>query len=160
MGVLEASVLAVLMRLPVCYADREDDRKPGQLATVARAVTVVANDSKRPVDKAAKLISTAYNETRLCLRVHSGEHRGKGRGLYQLEGQSRRYQGPFVGLDYDSTLNATRVASAVLDRSFQCGLRPRDVFTAYGARPCGSEWKTLTERVRTYQWVSWSLRDG
>jgi hypothetical protein len=156
-GVLEGAVLAVLLRLPVCYVDRGDPRKPEQLSTVARAISTVANGSE---DKASKLISVAYNETRLCLHVHSGAHRGPGRGLWQLEGQGRRYKGPFVGLDYDSTLNAARVASNVLDHSYQCGRTPRDVFTAYGARPCVSNWKTLDARVRTYQWAYWRLSRG
>ncbi len=157
MGNLEAAVLAVLLRLPVCHADRDDPRKPEQLVTVARAIGTVAAASKYPKDKAAKLIAILRWESTACLAVHSGEHPGRGRGLYQLEGQGRRHKGPFVGLDYESTLNATHVASSVLDRSYQCGRTPRDVFTAYGARPCGSDWSTLSERVQTYQWAFWRL---
>lgn len=137
----------------MCWADRGDPRKLEQLATVATAIAAVAEDA----DKAAKLISVTYNETRLCLAVHSGEHRGPGRGLYQLEDQHRRYQGPFVGLSYEATLRATQVASDVLDHSFQCGSTPRAVFTAYGARVCGTDWKTLRERVGTYHWAYWRL---
>ena len=137
----------------MCWADREDPRKPEQLITIAYAIAAVAESA----DKAAELISVTYNETRLCIAVHSGEHHGPGRGLYQLENQHRRYQGPFVGLSYEATLNATRVASDVLDHSFQCGGSPRAVFTAYAARPCGSDWKTLRVRVGTYQWARWRL---
>lgn len=155
--VLTETVLAVLLSLPVCYADRDDPRKPEQLATVAQAITAVANASKNPIDKAAKLVTLFRWEGVGCLAVHSGAHGGRGRGLYQLEGQGRRYPGPFVGLDFESTLNATRVAGSVLDHSFQCGSRPADVFTAYGARPCGSTWKTLRERVQTYRWATWRL---
>jgi len=155
--VFAQNVLAVLMALPVCWADRGDPRKPEQLATVAEAISVVANDSRDPIDKASKLIAIFRWEGVGCLAVHSGQHKGRGRGLYQLEGQSRRYAGPFVGLDYPSTLNATRVAGDVLDHSYQCGSRPADVFTAYGARACGSNWKTLRERVQTYRWASWRL---
>lgn len=155
--VLAESVLALLVSLPVCYADRGDPRKSEQLATVAHAIVSVANDSRDPVDKASKLATLFRWEGVGCLDVHSGKHRGHGRGLYQLEGQSKRYSGPFVGLDYESTLNATRVASAVLDHSYQCGSKPADVFTAYGARPCGSTWKTLRERVQTYRWATWRL---
>lgn len=151
------AVLALLNRLPVCWKDRDDPRKTEQIETVARAITDVANASQNPIDKAAKLITVFYHESRGCLAVHAGLSRGHGRGLYQLEGQSRRYQGPFVGLDFDSTLNATRVAGEVLDHSYQCGSAPRDVFTAYGARPCGTTWKTLTDRVQTYRWATWRL---
>lgn len=155
--VLFESVLSVLMALPVCYADRGDPRKPEQLATVARAITVVANDSKNPIDKASKLTVLFRWESAGCLRVHSGEHRGPGRGLFQLEGQGKRHAGPFVGLDYDSTLNATRVAGAILDRSYQCGSSPGAVFTAYAGKPCGTKWKTLRERAGTYLWAAWRL---
>lgn len=147
-------VLAVLNRLPVCWKDRADPRKSEQLETVARAITTVANGS---IDKTAKLITVFYHESRGCLSIHAGLSRGRGRGLFQLEGQSKRYQGPFVGLDYESTLNATRVAGDILDHSFQCGPTPRDVFTAYGARPCGSNWKTLDDRIATYRWATWRL---
>ena len=143
--------------MPMCYADREDPRKPEQYATLARAISEVANESKSPIDKAAKLLAVGYHEGRFCLRVHSGEHRGPGRGVWQLEGQQRRHRGPFVGLDYESTHNAARVASVVLDRSFQCGHSPGDVFTGYAGRACKSDWATLRDRVRTYRWVYWRL---
>jgi len=123
---------------------------------VAYAIAEVAES----VDKAAKLITVAYKETRLCIAVHSGEHRGPGRGLYQLEGQQRRHKGPFVGLDYEATLRATQVASYVLDHSYQCGRSPAAIFTAYGARPCGSDWKTLRERVRMYRWAYWRINEA
>lgn len=150
-------LLGVLNGFPVCWKDRADPRKPEQLATVAAAITTVANASKNPIDKAGKLLTIFYHESRGCLDVHSGAHRGRGRGPFQLEGQSKRHEGPFVGLDYESTLNAAQVAGDILDHSFQCGSSPRDVFTAYGARPCGSTWKTLNERVATYRWATWRL---
>lgn len=151
MGIDPHIVLSVLLRLPLCWADRHDPRKPEQLLVVAYAIAEVAENT----DKAAKLITLAHNESRLCLAVHSGEHRGPGRGLYQLEGH-----GEFVGLSYEATLSATRFASEYLDRSYQCGHAPRDVFTAYGARPCGSDWKTLRERERMYQWAYWRMNES
>lgn len=157
MDISAALILSVLTRLPVCYADREDPRKPEQLATVARAMAEVANASRNPLDKAGKLIGLFRWEGVGCLDVHEGKHPGRGRGLYQLESQGERYAGPFVGLSYEATLNATRVAGDILDHSYQCGSRPRDVFTAYAARPCGSSWKTLTDRVQTYRWAIWRL---
>lgn len=157
LALTSALILSVLQSLPVCYADRDDPRKPEQLETVAQAITVAANASKRPVDKAAKLVTLFRWESVGCLAVHSGAHKGPGRGLFQLEGQSRRYQGPFVGLDYAATLNAARVAGDVLDHSFQCGGGPAGVFTAYAGRACSTKWKTLTERVNTYWWATWRL---
>ncbi len=153
------AVLAVILHLTPCYADRAADipTKSAQYVNIATAISVVADGS---LDKASKLISKGYNESRFCLAVHSGAHRGYGRGLYQLEGQSRRYAGPFVGLDYESTLNATRVASDILDHSYQCGPTPADVFTAYAGRECGTDWKTLQARVRTYRWAYWRLSRG
>ncbi len=147
-------MLAVLQAFPVCWADRGDPRKPKQLETMARAIFDVSGGS---VDKAAKLATLFRWEGAGCLAVHSGEHPGKGRGPFQLEGQEVRYSGPFAGLSYEATLNAAKVASDYLDRSYQCGPSPRAVFTAYAGRPCGSDWKTLNDRVKTYRWVTWRL---
>lgn len=153
----EVALLSVLNRMPVCWEDRDDPRKPGQLAVVARVLAEVANASKHPVDKAGKLTALWYHESKGCLKVHDGSHRGPGRGPWQLEDQHKRYEGPFVGLSYEATLNAARVASDVLDHSFQCGARPRDVFTGYAGRRCGTTWSTLDDRVSTYNWVTWRL---
>lgn len=144
-----AMILSVLNSLPVCYADRENPAKPAQMATVANAIARASRND----DDAAKLTAVGYHESRFCIAVHSGEHKGPGRGLFQLEGQSKRYPGPFVGLSQAATDNAARVANAILRRSYQCGPTVADVLTGYAGRACGKPWPTLSERVATY-WMT------
>jgi len=153
MVVSPAAVLYAMSSLPVCYADREDPRKPEQMQNLAVAIAQASPTPRR----AAFLIAIGYHESRFCLRVQSGEHRGPGRGAWQLEGQSRRYQGPFIGLTPEETGNAAWVASDIIGRSGQCGTRPADVFTAYAGRACGSSWPTLAARVLTFRFVSYRL---
>ena len=146
-------MLTVLQLQPVCWVDRDDARKPAQLAVIAEAIAKAAPTPER----AAYLISVGWHESRWCLRVHSGAHRGPGRGLWQIEGRRGKLPGPFVGLSQAETDNAAAVASDVLSRSHQCGSSPAGVFTAYAGRPCGSPWVTLTSRVRTYYWALGAL---
>ena len=150
MVVSTAAVLVVMQALPSCWADREDPRKPEQLQNLAAAI---AQASPNPL-RAAFLVAIGYHESRFCLRVHSGVDTGPGRGIWQLEGQSKRYQGPFVGLTPEETGNAAWVASQIIGRSAQCGSRPADVFTAFAGRACGTVWPTLADRVRTFWFVS------
>lgn len=154
MVVSSAAVLFAMSGLPQCYVDREDPRKPGQMQSIAEAIAHAAPSPRRAVF----LIVIGYHESRFCLRVHSGDHPGRGRGLWQLEGQEKRYQGPFVGLTPEETGNAAWVASAIIGRSTRCGLAPAAVLTAYAGRACGTDWPTLADRVRTFEKVSSRLQ--
>jgi hypothetical protein len=150
MVVSPAAVLYAMSALPVCWADRDDPRKPEQLQNIAAAIAHASPSPRRAV----LLIVISYHESRWCLHVHSGQHRGPGRGLFQMEGQEKRYPGPFVGLSPEETGNAAWVASQIVGRSGQCGRAVADVLTAYAGRRCGTTWPTLAERVRTYRFVS------
>lgn len=142
-------VAFALASLPVCAQDLDDPRKPGQLATIAESVAKVSNSD----DEAAKLLTLINHESAGCIGVHSGEHRGRGRGLFQVEGKAHRYPGPLVGLSQAATDNAARVAVTILRKSYQCGPTVRAVFTSYAGRTCGSDWPTLASRARTYHWM-------
>lgn len=154
MVVSPAAVFVVMSALPQCWVDREDPRKPEQLQNLAAAIAQASPTPRR----AAFLITIGYHESRFCLRVHSGEHAGVGRGAWQLEGQEKRYPGPFVGLTPEETGNAAWVASRIIGRSTRCGLEPAAVLTAYAGRQCNTVWPTLSERVATFEKVSVRLR--
>lgn len=155
MVVSPAAVLYAMSALPPgCWQDKGDPRKPEQLENIAHAIAKASPTPRRAVF----LITIAHWESRLCLHVHSGEHRGRGRGLWQLEGQEKRYPGPFVGLTPEETGNAAWVASKIIGRMVHCGLEPAAVFTAYAGRKCGTDWPTLAERVVTFEKVQKKLR--
>ena len=138
----ELAVAAAIASTTPCWLDRDDPRKPEQTATIVRSVSHAADTIK----EAALLLTVIKFESNGCIAVHSGEHKGPGRGLYQLEGQAKRHAGPFVGLDYDSTFNATTVALKILRSSHQCGSKPEDILTAYAGRKCQTVWPTLKSR--------------
>lgn len=96
-------VLAFLISLPVCVADRPyPEAKAAQLATIAEAIELATPE---PEERAA-LVTIAWFESRLCLAVHAGGARGgSGEGLWQIEPGSRR-QRPFAGLEAAATEHA------------------------------------------------------
>lgn len=154
MVVSPEAVFIAMSVLPTCWTDREDPRKPEQLRNIAHAIAKASPTPRR----AALLITIGWHESRFSLRVHSGDHPGRGRGIFQLEGQEKRYPGPFVGLTPEETGNAAWVASTIVGRSTHCGLEPAAVFTAYAGRKCGTTWPTLPERVATFEKVSKRLQ--
>jgi len=150
MVVSPAAVFVVMNSFPVCWQDRADERKPEQLHTVAAAIAAASPSPRR----AAFLLAISWHESRWCIHVHSGAHTGPGRGLFQMEGQERRYPGPFVGLTPEETGNAAWVASRIIGRSGQCGHSAAAVFTVFAGRACGTSWPTLDARVQTFRFVS------
>ncbi len=144
-------VLAALLSLPSCWADRNDVRLPDHLVRVAYAVAAEARD----IDEAAALETIAYHESGNCLRVqerytHSGAY-----SAWQLEGKRHLYKQPFIGLEIEPIQNAVYAASDVWRHSHNCGGSFRDMMTSYAGRPCGKKWPTLDARVNTY----WYLRN-
>lgn len=142
-------ILPLLLKLPVCYADRDlvPEVKRAQLETVARAVATVAKNAS----EAALLVSVAWHESRLCLEAHRGGN-GPAYGLWQIEPASNLPR-PYAGLSYPETESAARSALYHLRHSYQCGPSVGDRITAYAGRPCGQVWPTLESRVRMYYWV-------
>ncbi len=144
------ALLAVLLSLPVCWADRgvPANEKASQLATIAGAMVEHTSDPT----ELAYLTSIAYHESRFCLAVHAGRTRGPGRGLFQLEPGSRR-RPPFTGLSADATAHAAGEALWMVRHSHQCGESPEGRFTAYAGRACGTAWPTLRSRVALWYTV-------
>lgn len=149
-------VLPVLLELPVCVADRgQPEAKAAQLHMVAGAIEEATAD---PSERAA-LITIAWFESRLCLRVHAGELRGGlGEGLWQLEPGSRR-RPPFAGLGSSETAHAAGEALA-LWRLGRCAGRPLAArFRAYAGLGCGPrDWAGAEPRARFMRWTLGALR--
>lgn len=145
---MTSTILAILLSFPVCWADRDTSGKRDQLETIVQAIAAEASGP----DEAAMLLAIGWWESRWCLRVHSGEHRGPGRGLWQLEGH-----GEPTGLSLHETRAAARAALGVLRRSWQCGPTPASRLTAYAGRRCHEAWPTLWGRVKTYRWAIYQI---
>lgn len=151
-----AQVLAVLLELTPCWADRH--RPPAEeaqrLEVIATGVSVASNETTRPIDTAAMLIALGYHESKLCHATHAGTVKGgDGEGLWQLEPGSRRVR-PFSGLSLEATTHAATQAAWLVRHSYSCGTSPRARFTQIGFGSCpGRGWPTLEARVRTYWWA-------
>lgn len=154
-----AVVLAVMQLQAPCWRDREvaPEVKAEQYAWIAEAI---AHASPTP-QRAAYLIALGYSESGWCLDVHAGKRRtGYADGLWQLEGHDKRDRGPLQGLTREATINAARVASETIARTWQCGPSVAGRITAYAGRPCTDAvagWPTLDARVSRFFWASFQL---
>ncbi len=173
-------VFAVLRKQPACWRDRNvpPELQYEQYAAIA---TAIAAASSTP-EQAAYLLSIGWHESRWCLDVGSGARRGgDGEGYWQLEGRGHA-AGARSGLSVDATKSAALLASAAVQRSYQCGSTPSQVLTSYAGRPCWQAeawehppddhprschvgldcvrvegWPTLDSRVKTYRWALYAL---
>jgi hypothetical protein len=150
------AVLATLLALPVCYQERAWAGKREQLEDVARVIADVSAQAKRPEQRAAELIAIGYWESRFCWFVQVRKQRRAGNGYWQLE----TFEGVVTGPERSALENGAFHASFMLSRSYQCGSRPRDVFTGYAGRRCGTQWATLNSRERTYYWAKGRIENA
>lgn len=155
-----AIILAVLQLQAPCWRDRDvaPAVKAEQYAWIAEGIAAASPNPQR----AAYLIVLGYSESGWCLDVHAGKRRtGYADGLWQLEGHDKRDRGPLQGLTRAATLNAARVASETIARTWQCGPSPAGRITAYAGRPCADAvagWPTLHARVARYGWAAIQLK--
>ncbi len=125
-----STILSVLLSMPVCYGEAQDDERVERLANIAYAISYVSETR----DDAAGLLTIGTAESGWCEDVHAGIRRGwAGVGLWQLEPASRRTP-PFSGTDLDSTIHAAGEALWLWRHSFQYGRDPAARFRAYGAQ--------------------------
>lgn len=141
------AILTILLALPICWQDRAEPDHGLRMARIARAIAA------QSVDVRAQLIVVGYYESRFCEAVHAGR-KGTGRaaGLWQIERGSRR-PGPYSGLSDGETLAAAESAAWLLEHSHRCGHTDAAILTAYAGAPCGSDWPTLSARVKLLRWV-------
>lgn len=147
-----------LEKLPIAYEDRNDSYKPEQLRIVARAIESATQMVRWPendrVSLAAYLVSIGYHESRYTIRIHAGVPKAHSYGNWQVEPLPHRVRRvDLIGLTFKETESSALIAAGVLAKSWQCGGRPQDIFSAYGGRACKTDWKTLKSRVSTFWWV-------
>lgn len=167
---LKALVLAGLQSLPVFHEDKAPEfaeQKAAQLETFAAAVAEQAAQQKvaLPREWAALMVTIAYQESGLSLRIHRGDcyikkgecDRGLARGVFQLH----RYAEAVPTWDQMHGLDnigiQARVASARLRRGYYTCRGGTDWLVAtingFAGRRCGSVWPGLESRVATYRAV-------
>lgn len=140
---MKALILAFLIKLLVQKEDVGNPLKQPQLEIIADSIAQVA---KTP-EEAARLITMAYWESGLNLRVHSGHCKkntpecdhGKARGIYQLhqDGLPEDRWSKMHGIDH--TLEQTEEAHVRIERRHrQCGGDFESTAALYmGAKWCG-----------------------
>lgn len=143
------AILVAIQSLRPCWVERDDPNLLLYHEKVALAISEEAED----VDDAAALISIAKNESGLCQWVQA-KKRGPASSAWQLEGKTRLYQGPFVGLDYEPIHNAAHAAVDVWHHTGGCGNGIAGHFSVYaGGGRCGKDWPSLRARVSVYWFV-------
>ena len=172
-------ILTAISSLPMFHEDVGDQfaaQKQQQAEIIASAISRAAENtrgwpgSKREL--ATLLLTVAWHETRLSLRIHGGQCKpfecdhGRARGLWQLHTHaslSRERWLTVAGLDAESTFNGAAEAALALTRSrHMCRKRGVDwvaaTISAYAGRGCGGGLPDLDARVRTYRRLS-ALRE-
>jgi hypothetical protein len=165
-------LLLAISSLPTFHEDVGEQlaaQKREQAALIASAISHAAENaegwpgSKREL--ATLLLTVAWHETRLSLRIHDGRCKpfecdhGRARGLWQLHKHAslpRERWLTVAGLDEQSTQNGAAEAALALTRSrHMCRQRGSDwvasTISAYAGRGCSGGLPDLQARVRTYR---------
>ncbi len=162
--------LSAVLALPIFHEDRAAAIKSEQLATIAAAVDEAAAATKwpgAPSELRALMLTVAFHESALSLRIHAGDcrkhecDRGRARGLWQQHASSassREAWEQLAGLDAESTRHAAREAARSLARArWQCrSLEKRGqpwlemTLSAYAGRGCVGWFRGRDARVATY----------
>lgn len=169
---LTTYLLIAIASLPTFHEDVGEQfaaQKRQQAELIANAISRAAENvqgwpgSKREL--ATLLLTVAWHETRLSLRIHDGRCKpfecdhGRARGLWQLHAHAsltRERWLTVAGLDAQSTFNGAAEAALALTRSrHMCRKRGSDwvasTISAYAGRGCGGGLPDLDARVRTYR---------
>ncbi|HET9958094.1 MAG TPA: hypothetical protein VFQ61_26545, partial [Polyangiaceae bacterium] len=170
---LASYVLMGITALPTFHedvGDRYSEQKRIQAETIATAIAEVAEKAQgwpgTPRELASLLLTVAWHETRLSLRIHEGNCRpfecdhGRARGLWQLHMHAslpRERWLTVAGLDPDSTRAAAQEAARALIRSRRMCMsvsRGADwvpyTLVAFAGRGCRGQLPDIQRRVRTF----------
>lgn len=167
---LKALVLAGLQSLPVFHEDKAPEfaeQKAAQLETFAAAVAEQAAQQKvaLPREWAALMVTIAYQESGLSLRIHRGDcyikkgecDRGLARGVFQLHRYAEAVSTWDQMVGAENTAVQVRVASARLRRGYYTCRGSADWLIAtingFAGRRCSSVWPGLESRVATWRAV-------
>lgn len=171
---LTTYLLTAIASLPTFHEDvgehyAEQKREQAQMIATAIDQAVQQNgdwpDGRREL--ATLMLTVAWHETRLSLRIHDGRckplecDRGKARGLWQLQAHRSLPKERWLrvaGFNPEATRTAAREAAIALVRSRRmCSVatRGRDwvgaTLTAYAGVGCGGRLPDLNARIRTYR---------
>jgi hypothetical protein len=180
---LTTYLLTAIAALPTFHEDVGENfvaEKQSQAQMIAGAIEQAVGevrdwpDSQREL--AALMLTIAWHETRLSLRIHDGRckphecDRGRARGLWQLHvhrSLPRERWLLVAGLTAEATRNAAREAAIALVRSRRmCSVatRGRDwvgaTLTAYAGVGCGGRLRDVNLRIRTYRRLLSLARQG
>jgi len=148
-----AAVLAVLLQLPPCYAERNDPLRPAHLGILAEAIEAATPE----LPEQAALITILEFESAGCWSVASGRRRGgRGVGPWQIEGGSNRTP-PFAGVTLEPLAHAATQALWLWRHSWQCGGSLTARFTAYAGVRCSTLWRGARARAHMLPQVQWAL---
>lgn len=171
---LTTYLLLAISSLPTFHEDVGESfvsKKRTQAEVIAQAISEVSETTRGwPGTKrelASLLLTVAWHETRLSLRIHDGLckpyecDRGRARGLWQLQvhrSLPKERWLELAGLDLDSTRSAAEEAAKALVRSRRwCASRTRNAdwvaptLSAYAGIGCGGRLKDAAARVRTFR---------
>jgi hypothetical protein len=172
---LTAYLLAAIASLPTFHEDIGDElavQKRAQAETIATAITQAVEKtpnwpgSKREL--ATLLLTVAWHETRLSLRIHDGHCKpyecdhGRARGLWQLHAHASLPRERWLtvsGLDLPSTVNGASEAALALTRSrYMCSKSARAggdwvalTLLAFAGHGCSGHLPDMSSRVQTYR---------
>lgn len=171
---LTTYLLMAISSLPTFHEDVGEQfsaQKRAQAELIANAISSAAESargwpgSKREL--ATLLLTVAWHETRLSLRIHDGRckpyecDRGKARGLWQLHSHAslpRERWLTVAGLDEQSTLiGASEAAQALIRGRHMCRKSSlgRDwvgpTLVAFAGRGCSGRLPDVDARVRTFR---------
>lgn len=171
---LTTYLLTAIATFPTFHEDVGEQfsvRKQEQAQMIATAIDQAVDessgwpDSKREL--ASLMLTIAWHETRLSLRIHDGRckplecDRGRARGLWQLQAQRSLPRERWLlvaGLNPEATDGAAREAARFVVRSRRmCAVATRGrawigpTLTAYAGRGCGGRLPDLQARIRTYR---------
>lgn len=173
MSLTEVAILSVLSSLPVFHEDVGSSDKSSQLEEVASAVYQTSIRVRWGGDRrelAALLLTIAWHETRLSLRIHAGDckplecDRGRSLSLFQLQARSLSNPVFWPALRVrtpESTLFSALEAGRALSRSRNlCRSLYRSgddwvpyTLGAYAGRGCSRSLPDMDARVSTYRRV-------
>jgi len=171
---LTTYLLTAIASLPTFHEDVSEQlvaQKHDQAQMIATAIDEAVEqasgwpDSKREL--ASLMLTIAWHETRLSLRIHDGRckphecDRGRARGLWQLHVHRSLPKERWLrvaGVNLEATRHAAHEAAIALVRSRRmCAVATRGrewvgaTLTAYAGAGCGGRLPDLGSRIRTYR---------
>lgn len=156
----DGPIMRALLSLPTFHEDtgaEHAQEKRAQLITVANAIGAAAKGDK---DLAAMLVTVAYHESAMSLRIHAGQCKpsecdhGLAASIFQLHSSKRiplDEWATLASLDPEATkLAAKRAAQMLIGARYICGRDPARIMTSFAGLRCDAPWAGLAPRLQTF----------